>query len=264
MTALLLTKARIVPTPGTLPNVKRDALEAHKVLKSGGVIIVPTDVGYGLLASSAEGIDRAFAAKQRCVGHTIGIVGTYLQHSQLHILSDNEKEHNRKLELTRVLTLDMGAVLALVAPVRKDHPRLRQFSDVTKERLFKNDTVGIAVGESPFIKELGRLNDEDGLLMVGSSANLTGQGQKYRAEDIESEVLEAADLIVDYGLQKWQLYRRPGINFDVYNMKVLRIGANYEVFRERVRKWWGLELPEDPDYKTDGVKMTGISIKLNE
>jgi hypothetical protein len=47
----------------------------------------------------------------------------------------------------------------------------------------------------------------------------------------------------------------------MYNMKVLRIGANYEVFRERMRKWAGVELEEDPLYKTDGVKRVGLSIK---
>ncbi|KAF8150403.1 hypothetical protein K438DRAFT_441109 [Mycena galopus ATCC 62051] len=256
--------ARIIPIPGTFPDVGRDALEAHKVLKNGGVVIVPTDVGYGLVSNSAEGIERAFAAKQRKMGHTLGLIGTYQQHAELHILSDDEAEHRRKLEMTRAMTRDMGAVLALVAPFRRDHPRLKQFSGMTLERLEKNGTLGIAIGEGPFLTELGRLNDEDGLLMVGSSANLTGEGQKYRVEDIEPEVLEAADLVVDYGLQKWHLYQRPGTNFDVYNMKVLRIGANYEVFRERMRKWAGVALPEDPDYKTDGVKRLGFSIKLDE
>ncbi|KAJ4358457.1 uncharacterized protein N0V89_003040 [Didymosphaeria variabile] len=255
-------KARIIPADGHLPNVERDALEAHRMLKSGGVVIVPTDVGYGLLSASAEGIDRAFAAKQRRPGHTLGIVGTYLQHSQLHVLSDDAEEHQRRLELTHVLTRDMGATLGIVGKLRAEHPRLQQLSAATLERCTKEGSVGIAVPEGPFLTELGRLNDEDGLLMVGSSANLTGQGQKYRVEDIEPEVLEAADLIVDYGLQKWQLYRRPGSNYDFYNMRLLRVGANYEVFRERMRKWAGVELPDDPEHKTDSVKPVGISINV--
>ena len=138
-------KAHIVPSTGQLPNVKRDVLEAHQVLKSGGVIIVPTDVGYGLLSASAEGIDRAFAAKQRRPGHTLGIVGTYLQHSQLHILSDDPTEHQRKLELTHVLTRDMGATLGIVGKLRAEHPRLRQFSATTLARCTKEGTVGIAI-----------------------------------------------------------------------------------------------------------------------
>ncbi|KAJ4286255.1 hypothetical protein N0V90_013289 [Kalmusia sp. IMI 367209] len=254
-------KAQIIPAVGHLPNVERDALRAYAALKSGGVIIVPTDVGYGILSASAEGIDRAFAAKKRKPGHTLGIVGTYLQHSELHILSDNAEEHEKRLQLTHTLTKDMGTTLGIVGKLRSEHPRLQQLSAATLERCTKDGTVGIAIPEGPFLTELGRLNDEDGLLMVGSSANLTGQGQKYRVEDIELEILEAADLIVDYGLQKWHLYRRPGSNYNFYNMKLLRIGANYEVFRERMRKWAGVELPEDPEHQTDGVKPLGVSIK---
>ena len=80
--------SRIIPQPGTLPSVQHDALEAFKVLKSGGVVILPTDVGYGICSSSAEGIERAFHAKKRKPGHTLGIVGSFAQHSQLHILDD--------------------------------------------------------------------------------------------------------------------------------------------------------------------------------
>jgi tRNA A37 threonylcarbamoyladenosine synthetase subunit TsaC/SUA5/YrdC len=167
-------KASIIPEPGAMPNVKRDALEAHKVVKFGGVIIVPTDVGYGMMSASAEGIERALAAKQRKLGHTIGIIGTWLQHSQFHILSDDDDEHNRRLELSYMLTQDLNSTVAIVASLRANHPRLQQLSALSLDRLTKNSTLGIAIPEGPFLTELGRLNAEDGILMVGSSANLTG------------------------------------------------------------------------------------------
>ena len=46
------------------------------------------------------------------------------------------------------------------------------------EGVTKGGTVAIAIPENPFLIELARLNVEDGQLMIGSSANLTGQGQK--------------------------------------------------------------------------------------
>ncbi|KAH8881768.1 hypothetical protein GQ53DRAFT_754055 [Thozetella sp. PMI_491] len=256
-------QTRIIPAPGTVPKVERDAMEAFRVLKAGGVIVVPTDVGYGIMSSSAEGIERAFAAKKRRPGHALGIIGTYRQHAELHILSDNPAENERLFALTRAVTVEVGGTVAFVARYHPSHPRLQQFSPQTMDRATKGDTLGIAVPESPFLTELGRLNDEDGQLMVGSSANLSGQGQKCRVEDIEPEVLEAADLIVDYGLQKWHLYGRAGTIFDLTTMKVLRFGVNYEVFRERMRKWGRLELPEDPEHKTDGRKAIGISVMNN-
>jgi tRNA A37 threonylcarbamoyladenosine synthetase subunit TsaC/SUA5/YrdC len=257
-------RPRVIPGINQLPNHRRDAREAFEVLQAGGVVIIPTDVGYGIVSSTSEGIERAFAAKRRKPGHTLGVVGSYAQHAELHILGDTEEEHRRKLDLTAALTVETGGLVAFVARYRRDHPRLQVLSKQTLERVTKGDTLGIAIPESPFLTELGRLNDATGSLMVGSSANLSGQGQKFRVEDIEQEVLEAADLVVDYGLQKYHLYERAGTILDVNSMKVLRIGAAYEIMRERVFKWTGLELPEDPDYKSgDGFKRTGKSIKLD-
>ncbi|QKX61330.1 uncharacterized protein TRUGW13939_08478 [Talaromyces rugulosus] len=243
----------IVPPPGNAPNITRDARQAYETLKAGGVIIVPTDVGYALLTSTQAGIQRVFAAKGRRPNHNIGVIGTYLQHRQLHVLSES------KFEMTRVLTEDMGMIVGLVAKfnARNLHPRLAALDDATLSQITRGDTISIAVPEGQFLRELGRLCDDDpqGMLMFGTSANLTGQGQRFRIEDIELSVRESADLIVNYGLQKWHVYGRGGVNFDVENMQVLRMGAGYEVFRDRMLRWFphlleeaSVELDTDPEY----------------
>lgn len=42
--------------------------------------------------------------------------------------------------------------------------------------------------------------------LVGTSANVSLTGSKFRVEDIEREIIEAAGIAVDYGLSK---YRNP-------------------------------------------------------
>lgn len=252
-----LTMPRIIPELGKLPSATSDAREVYNLLQSGGVAIIPTEVGYGIVASSAEGIERAFAAKQRKAGHTVGVLGTWNTHRQLHVLPD------QRFEISRVITEEFNMVLAVVAPYRKDHERLRNLDPVTKERMVKGDTLGIAILQGSFGRELGRMFDENSRLMIGSSANLTGKGQKFRVEDIEEEIRDCADLIVDYGLQRYHIYGRAGTNIDLDNMRVLRIGAGYELFRLRLQKWFGINLPEDPDYPgTD--QHVGVSIKLQD
>ncbi|OQE13194.1 hypothetical protein PENFLA_c052G00443 [Penicillium flavigenum] len=247
--------SRSVPKPGAAPNVSRDAKETYDTLKRGGVVIVPTDVGYALLTSTQAGIRRIFSAKGRREDHNIGIIGTYKQHREIHVLSE------AKFEMTRVLTEDMAMIVGVIAKYDTEnlHPRLAALDSATLSQVTKGDTVSIAVPEGPFLRELGRLCDEDpeGMLTFGTSANLTGQGQRFRIEDIEPEVIDAVDLVVDYGLQKWQAYRRGGVNFDAENMKVLRKGAGYEVFRDRMLRWFpqlleeaGVSIEEDLDYKT--------------
>lgn len=52
------------------------------------------------------------------------------------------------------------------------------------------------------------------MLMFGTAANVTGQGQRFRIEDIEAAVLEHVDLVVDYDLQKWHMYGCGAVNFE--------------------------------------------------
>lgn len=235
-------QSKIIPTPGSHPDAKADALRVFEVLRSGGVALVPTEVGYGLMASSTEAIQKAFAAKKRRPGHAQGIMGTYQLHRQLHILPDE------KLEMIRTLHQDLDMSFGIVAPFRSDHPILQQLTPATLANTTKNGTLGIYIGGGSLLAELGRLNDEAGQLMLGSSANLTGTGQKFRVEDIDQEIKDAADIIVDYGLQRYHIYGgRPSTIIDFENMKALRIGSSYELLRERLKKYWNIEeLPEDP------------------
>lgn len=245
-----LHQPHIIPLPGELPDVKRDAAKAFAVLQAGGVVITPTDVGYGMMTTSVEGIERAFAAKNRRAGHSLGVIGTYALHIKLHDLSP------KKYTITRTFSEEMGVTIAVVAKMKESMRSLLP----SEEKVTKNGTLGIAICEGPFQRELGRLNDENGQIMIGSSANLTSQGQKFHVKDIEPEVLEAADLVVDYGRQKWQIYGRAGTTIDLDNERVLRIGANYEVIREKLIDWFGWSLPEDPEF---GQKEVGVSIKLD-
>lgn len=249
---------QIIPLPGEFPDVKRDAAKAFQILKAGGVVITPTDVGYGMMAASVEAIERAFEAKQRRAGHSLGIIGTYDLHVKLHDLPPE------KYRITRTFSEDMGMTIAVVAKMKADIENLLpQHLLPSLDKMTKNGTLGIAICEGPFQRELGRLNEEAGQIMIGSSANLTGQGQKFQVQDIEPEVLQAADLVVDYGRQKWHLYGRAGTTIDLDSERVLRIGANYEVIGEKLTDWFGWSVPEDPDFSTKGRKQVGVSIKLS-
>lgn len=118
-------QAKIIPGPGQVPNVTSDAQRVFQVLKTGGVAIVPTEVGYGLMASSAEAIEKAFAAKKRRPGHAQGLIGSYDLHRELHVLDE------QRFEMTRVLIQELDMSLGIVAPYRADHPVLQTFTPQT-------------------------------------------------------------------------------------------------------------------------------------
>jgi tRNA A37 threonylcarbamoyladenosine synthetase subunit TsaC/SUA5/YrdC len=235
---------KTIPAPGAHPNVKADAHRIFDVLKGGGLALVPAEAGYALIASSTEAFQRSFAAKKRAPSHTQGIVGTIGLSRNLHVLPDETHD------MIRVLHKDMNLSLGVIAPFRKDHAVLQHLSPMTLANVTKPDgTVAMYIGGSALLLELGRISDGAGELILGSSANITGSGQKFRLEDMEHEILEAADIIVDYGLQRYHVYGgRASSIIDFANMKTVRVGSSYELIRERIHKFWGIELPPDPDY----------------
>ncbi|KIH92430.1 hypothetical protein SPBR_03212 [Sporothrix brasiliensis 5110] len=235
---------KTIPAPGARPDVKADAQRIFDVLHGGGLAVMPTEVGYGLISASKEAIERSFAAKKRAPNHTQGILGTIGLHRKLHVLPDETHE------MIRVLHQDLDLSFGVVAPFRRDHPVLSHLSEATLANVTKPDgTVAMYLGGSALLLELGRISDAAGVLLLGSSANITGTGQKFRLEDMDPEILEAADIVVDYGLQRYHVYKgRASSIIDFANMKTVRVGSSYELIRERMHKFWGIELSPDPDY----------------
>ena len=97
-----------------------------------------------------------------------------------------------------------------------------------------------------FHKELTRLSREEVVPLFGSSANITGTGTKFRVEDIPQELQGHRRHHVDHGLRRYHVYRRAGtlINFDT--MQVVRMGACYELISGVLKRWFDVDLPEDP------------------
>lgn len=115
-------QSKTIPATGNLPNIRADALRIFQVLESGGVVILPTEVGYGLMATSAEAIERAFAVKRRRPGHAQGLYGTYELHRTLHLLDE------KRYEMTRVLVEELDMSLMVVAPYDNNHYLLQAYS----------------------------------------------------------------------------------------------------------------------------------------
>lgn len=107
-------------------------------------------------------------------------------------------------------------------------------------------TLAMLVNGGQLMDEIARLALEAGIPIMGSSANLTGQGTKCLVEDIEPQILEAADVVVNYGRQKYNSPRTSSTMFDFANMRLLRYGACYDVIKDAFKRFYEIDLPEDP------------------
>ena len=222
------------------PDIESDARRVEGVMRGGGVAIVQGDVGYGLLTATPDAASRKVSMKHRAAYKRHGMIGN------AEFRRDVMKLDKRQHDMVDAITVDFDLPLGVIGPVRKDHPIIAGIEPNTLLAASVGDTMAMLHNNGALATELARLSLESNIAFLGSSANLTGTGVKFRVEDIQPEIIESADLVVDYGLAKYHLYRVSStmINFD--SMQVIRTGCCYELISDILKRYFDFECPPDP------------------
>ncbi|KAJ5120943.1 uncharacterized protein N7515_010331 [Penicillium bovifimosum] len=222
------------------PKPKEDAQAVFQVLKAGGIAILPMNVGYGIVAIDPDALKRIVNVKQRQSQKRNGMIGSYSLHQEIHVLPPQQAG------IVKLLTVDLSIPLGVIAPYRPDHPIIRKLPPDVLAQSVVEDTLAMLISGNTLVEELSRLAAIEELPLLGSSANLTGKGAKGVVEDIEPEVFKAADIVVDYGRQKFQFPRASSTMVDFRTMRIVRYGACCDVVRDVLRRFCNINVPDDP------------------
>jgi hypothetical protein len=203
--------------------IAADAQRVFECVRDGGVAIIHLDIAYAILARSAEAVRR--------------ILGNHALHEALHILDD------RAREMVRRITQHHDLPLAVIAPYHKDHTLLANLDPFVHQHAVKGDTLNILLNAGELRNALADIAVANGVICVGSSANVSLTGTKFRLEDIEPELRAIADVEIDYGLCA---YHNPqGLSstmIDFSTMRVQRAGVCYERIAGILKDEFGVEL----------------------
>lgn len=151
---------------------------AIQALRDSGVIAVPTDTVYGLLAVAADtaAVDRAYQAKQRDPDQPMPIfVGSI---EQAEIVAEFNDAARRLAERF------WPGALTLVLP-KKPSYRTRAAAG--------GDTIGVRAPADPLLREIA---EQLGPL-TGTSANIAGREECHTAGEVRAQLGDAIDFIVD-------------------------------------------------------------------
>ncbi|NBR27545.1 MAG: hypothetical protein EBT83_03900 [Betaproteobacteria bacterium] len=218
-------------------NIAADAQRVYECLRDGGVAIIHLDIAYAVLARSAGAVRRIYAAKRRSSDKPTGFLGNHALHEALHILDE------RARAMVRRITQHHDLPLAVIAPYRKDHPLLADLDPFVHRHAVKGDTLNILLNAGELRNALADLAVANGVICVGSSANVSLTGTKFRLEDIEPELRAIADVEIDYGLCH---YHNPqGLSstmIDFSTLRVQRAGVCYEQIAGILKDEFGVEL----------------------
>lgn len=140
--------------------------------------------------------------------------------------------------------MDLELPLGIVAPYRLDHPIIQKLPPNLLAQSVVGDTLAMLVNGGTLLEELSRL------ALMGSSANITGKGTKTVVEDIEPQILEVADIVIDYGRQMFHHPRASSTMIDFRTMNVVRYGACYNEVQDALWRFYGIKVPDDPGTST--------------
>ncbi|CAM3951117.1 YrdC-like domain-containing protein [Bordetella tumbae] len=224
-----------------IDTIKKDAQKAFQCLHSGGVVILHYDVSYAVLCATDDALHKVYAAKNRSYDRASGVSGSYDIHRKVHVLSDEKKE------MIRVIVQEHDLPLSVIAPFAEDDLFMGKLTPFLRGMATRDGTVNFLMNAGTLRDEIAKLSWEHQFPLIGSSANASLKGTKYRVEDIEPEVLAAADLVIDYGPSKHSQTRSlSSTQIDFRDFKVVRFGICYDQIADVLRERFGVELPANP------------------
>ena len=173
------------------------AAEARAVLDclmAGGIAIIPLNVAYAVLGRREAAIRKIFEIKQRSYEKPSGCFGCLGMSRDLHLLDE------MGVAVRRALIEEADLPFSIVAPFRRDHALLADVEAFVIDTSSKDDgTMDMLLNAGPLHNALAELSHREGTPVFGSSANISLSGSKFRVDEIEPALIEAADIIIDHG-----------------------------------------------------------------
>lgn len=226
----------------TYGNVAGDVAAMWEVLSDGGLVICPGAGGYTIAAQgTTEGGARINAAKGRPPHKRLGLMMGNRLEREVHILEESKRA------MVTCITETYDLPIHVIARFRDDHPLIRQLDAEALKLCTANGTITSAVNMGGFFLNAINQRAEEGTLfpVFASSCNRSGFGPKESVEDIEPEVLAAADLVIDHGPAAYYSGdTSTQFNFDT--MQLVRWGVCFKSIAWVFKKHFGIVLPPDP------------------
>jgi tRNA A37 threonylcarbamoyladenosine synthetase subunit TsaC/SUA5/YrdC len=169
-----------------------------ETMAQGGMAILPLDVAYAVIGTTAQAIRTIFSVKSRSFEKPSGMFATWEMSRDMHDMPADRHA------IAKVVVEEYDLPFSIVAPFRPDHPLLRAVDPYVLQTSTKNGTLDMLINAGPWHTAVARHAQERNTAVFGSSANRSLTGSKYRLDDIEPEVRAAAAIEIDGGTSKYR------------------------------------------------------------
>lgn len=200
--------------------MENDAHRVYATLRAGGLALIPTDVGYGLVAMEADAVQRIYELKGRPATKPCVTVASFdILTRVARPLTDAGREW--LADITRLTPL---AIVTRLAP----SPLVDELPAYVRGQATHDGTIALFFRAGRLLERLAELALADGRLVLGSSANLSGTGNNYTFDSVPETMRASADLALDRGASWYRNDQQLASTIlDLTNGTFIRKGVNY-------------------------------------
>lgn len=194
----------------------------YNIIKSGGLTIVPNNVGYGFNCHSGESIRKTYNLKGRQLDNRCVCIVDLEIFKEMADCSDEER--------TLVEEVSRRYPICFVTPYNKESAFLTKLDMFALTQVTKRGTIALFLNLGELEEKIVGIGKKDKLLIIGSSANISHTGNKFTVDEIEPEIRKGVDYIVDGGIVPYHNpTRMAGTIIDLKTLTPVRRGI---LFRE--------------------------------
>lgn len=174
--------------------------KAVDTLRSGGVILYPTDTVWGLGCDATDpvAVARIFRIKNRSDSKSLVLLASDLDMVARYVKEIPEMAVQLVEVNDRPMTVIYPGAIAAPAPAEGEKPVADRYC-LAYNTVAEDGSVGIRIPKMDFCIEMVR---RFGRPVVSTSANISGEPTPRDFAGISREIKDAADYIVDPSLEK--------------------------------------------------------------
>ena len=151
----------------------------YDILSRDGVIVLPSQLGYGILAITQKGVEKLYTLKKRPRSKPTGVLATPKIFSE--VTSSNLKKEVSKFRYP----------IGFIEKVNSGHPKIRVLPNLNQS----HGTVAFFMNMDPFMTRLAEYAWSKGYLVTISSANKAGAGNCFEFDKLHTDFKIKTDLI---------------------------------------------------------------------
>lgn len=156
----------------------QEVRKTFECIDSGGIALVPLDVGYALLFTNPLCVEKIYEVKKRSKEKPLVCLGDEKTLQDILVNFDKASFYYK-----------LGYPLGLIGKFKKNPS--------SNSLCTKNGKISIFVNMGEFADELIKFSRGRGKIVFGSSANISGAGNHFEFKDVEKEIINKVDYVYD-------------------------------------------------------------------